>query len=308
MEISSRIRFETAQGPTNWLDFLQDHFALSKSACEELLRLGAIYCNQKRWPQADPLSNAITPTSQLPLFQADDVIRVHLQPKRFPLSQLQKIQILEDQPDWVAVWKPAGIPAHATLDNQIENSKTYAETLLQIPLWGLTRLDVGTRGVLMLAKSARAARELNETVLPQAEKIYEALSSGTIGKPMGTWIHWMKKSDRAPREVSREQHGDFQIRCELEILSRVAVPAAHATLAHQSIRLLTGRTHQIRVQLAHEQSPILGDPMYGPGPCLNPDFEEFALSCESLSGDYRGQRFSVSRPQGVAPLIDAFSI
>lgn len=307
MEFSSRIQFATAQAPTVWLDFLQDHFALSKSACEELLRLGAIYCNQKRWPP--PEAEALAP--ELPLFRAHDLIRVHLQPKRFPVTQLQKIQVLEDHPDWVAVWKPAGVPSHSTLDNQIENTKSFTENLLRVPLWGLTRLDVGTRGVLMLAKSAKAARELNETVLPQAEKFYESLSP-LPSKPIGPWIHWMKKSDRAPRELQREQSDEFQIRCELEILSRDVIAMMldpdQTPAVHQTIRLKTGRTHQIRTQMAFEKAPILGDVMYGPGPSLAKDWEEFALSCESLSFEYLGQKFSLARPQGVAPLIEAFKI
>lgn len=292
MNSSDRIQFALVAEPVSGLDFVRSFFALSNTALAELLRFGAIYRNQRRWSP-----------DEVPTFQANDLIRVHLKPKRFAQEQLTKIQLVEETKDWIAVWKPAGVPSHPTLDNKIENVKAVLESRLGRPLWGLSRLDVGTRGLLLLATSPAAARSLNLDTLSSCQKVYTSLGRTPTRGP-GHWTHWMKKSDRAPRELSASPTPEHTVCCELEVLKQDPLAPGWC---RQEIRLITGRTHQIRVQMAFEGGALCGDALYGGASSLSPHWEEFALSCERLEGVHRGQRFELSRPSDVAPLEEALS-
>lgn len=290
MNSSDRIQFALVPEVTDGLDFVRSFFALSKNALEELVRFGAIYRNQKRWLP-----------DEVPTFQANDLIRVHLRPKRFPQEQLTKIRLVAEHRDWIAAWKPAGVPSHPTLDNQLENVKAALEAQTGRQLWGLSRLDVGTRGLLLLATSHEAARVMNLDTLPGSDKIYVSLGHPPKREP-GLWTHWMKKTDRAPRKLSASATSGHTVRCDLEVLGRQALANG---FCRQDLKLLTGRTHQIRVQMAFEGGALLGDALYGGGPSLSPLWEEFALSCERIEGSYKGQRFSLERPVDVAPLEES---
>lgn len=218
----------------------------------------------------------------MPAFKANDLIRLHLEPKRFLQSRLGLIHILENQADWLCIFKPAGVPAHETLDNLIENAKFYTEKLLDQPLWGLGRLDVGTSGLLLFAKSPKAAQVFNLDVLPKAEKFYRACCPPSPSLSPGKWQDWMKKEKRSPRHLADSENSEFTIRCELEVLS----VQSNESFQELKIKLITGRTHQIRTQIAKRGAPILGDSLYGSREEAPKTHEEFALSCEEIRFEY----------------------
>lgn len=225
----------------------------------------------------------------MPSFKANDLIRVHLEPKRFLPSRLSLIRILENQPDWLCIFKPAGVPSHETLDNQIENAKSYTEKLVDQPLWGLGRLDVGTSGLLLFAKSPKVAQVFNLDVLPKAEKIYQAHCPLSPSLNPGIWIDWMKKEKRSPRHLADTQDAEFTIRCELEVLSVQKNESAQKL----KIKLITGRTHQIRAQMAKRGTPILGDALYGSREKPPETHEEFTLCCEEIRLEYLGSKINL---------------
>ncbi|MDR1437933.1 MAG: RluA family pseudouridine synthase [Puniceicoccales bacterium] len=120
------------------------------------------------------------------------------------------------------------------------------------------RLDKGTSGVLLFAKTDIAYHRLSGMFgRRDVEKYYEALAhgnpkekEGTILLPIGRDLHW--RTRMAIRENGRPAHTHWQ--CQRRYSNGVIL---------LSLRIYTGRTHQIRVHLASMRCPILGDSTYG---------------------------------------------
>lgn len=128
------------------------------------------------------------------------------------------------------------------------------------PVWPVHRLDRETGGVMVFARTAKAAAALSESVRQnRLEKEYLAVLPGAL----------------EPREGELEDllfHD--RVRNRSYVVDRVRKGAKSAKLAYRvleerpesalvAVRLYTGRTHQIRVQFASRQLPLLGDLRYG---------------------------------------------
>ena len=118
------------------------------------------------------------------------------------------------------------------------------------------RLDREVSGILVFAKSALAKKALQDQ-WPDVEKHYLALVHGTPREPTGTFTSYLVE-DGVQRVYSRV---DPQ-RGKLSHTAYTVLGYADG-VSLLDIRLLTGRKHQIRVHLADNQLPILGDKKYG---------------------------------------------
>ena len=135
------------------------------------------------------------------------------------------------------------------------------------------RLDRPTSGIVVLAKTDKALSRLNEMFRTgKVDKIYWAVTDRPLAEEKGTLVHYLYRDAQknksfafpSPR-VRGHRESDFQeARLEYETLAR----SDRYTLL--KIRLLTGRHHQIRVQLASCNVHIKGDLKYG-FPRSNPD-------------------------------------
>ncbi len=291
MESQLRTQFAQVQKAGPWLDFFLENFALPREKSLWLRDIGALYLNQKRWRPGDQ-----------DLLHPPDVVRAHPFPKRFPLERMQN-SYFETTTDWALIWKPSGLPSHSTLDNTIENAKTWLEKTLDCPLWSLSRLDVGTRGWLLFAKNVEFAKYFHQQLeARRVRKFYEALSENP-GQGLGLWQHWMRKTERAPRIVSTDKEQENDLLCQMEILAQENLSE---TIVWSRIELLTGRTHQIRTQFGYEGAPLLADQKYGStvkmGGPEAAEVEQFALSCESFEFEWAEKNYSFSRPSSIAPL------
>jgi 23S rRNA pseudouridine1911/1915/1917 synthase len=177
------------------------------------------------------------------------------------------LDILYEDNHCLAVAKPAGIACthfqgeQQTLDLVI---KQYLKKKYQKPgkvfLGVVHRLDKPVSGVLLFARTSKAAARLSEQFREgTVEKIYWAVVEGTLSRSAGTLEDWLRKDRYVgrvevinPREAGAHQallH--FQRRAEYD------------DLAWLEVRPQTGRRHQLRVQLAHHGHPIYGDAKYG---------------------------------------------
>ena len=127
------------------------------------------------------------------------------------------------------------------------------------------RLDQVVSGVMVLARTARAASDLSEQIRSrQFEKDYLAVIHGCPAEPEGTFrdLLWRNKPEKKtyivtePGKDAQEAVLDYRVLAQKDGLSLV------------KIRLHTGRTHQIRAQFSCRGMPLVGDRKYGRGePC-----------------------------------------
>src|SRR6266568_7647513 len=184
------------------------------------------------------------------------------------------VRIAYEDEQLLVVDKPAGMVVHPSAGH---SGGTLVQALLERGIAGgdvperpgiVHRLDRDTSGLLVVARSQEAYARLQNLVRQRAlDRRYLALvrgkprsRTGRIEAPIGRDRH-----DPLRRSLDTDTPRDAITHFEVErLLSK------HALL---SIRLETGRTHQIRVHLAAIDLPVVGDPMYGvPDPDLGRQF------------------------------------
>jgi 23S rRNA pseudouridine1911/1915/1917 synthase len=177
------------------------------------------------------------------------------------------LEILYEDNHCLAVVKPAGsVSAHfqggeQTLDRAV---KAYLKDRYCKPgnvfLGVIHRLDRPVSGVLLFARTSKAAARLAEQFRSgTVEKVYWAVIEGEVETPAGSLEDWLRR-DRDAGRVEVVKAGTEGARQALLHYHRRAV---HGGLTWLEVRPQTGRTHQLRVQLAHHGHPIYGDAKYG---------------------------------------------
>ena len=189
-----------------------------------------------------------------------------------PGAALPALPIVHEDADILVVAKPAGLPAHGgTGHGNIGSGDSVAARLrAMFPVADFAptlahRLDKGTSGLLAAAKTYQALRRLQERFATErAGKTYLAWVAGA-------WPHAgvLGMTDRLDKtgEPGREKVGSTATGktalARALLLKTLDRPDTASLLA---LRLVTGRTHQLRVQLAERGHPILGDRKYGGPP------------------------------------------
>jgi 23S rRNA pseudouridine1911/1915/1917 synthase len=223
----------------------------------------------------------------------------------------------EDRDVWV-VDKPAGLVVHpgaGNPDHTLQNALLGRDpTLAALPRAGIIhRLDKDTSGLLVIARTPEAQTSLSRQLLARSvSREYLAVCAGvmtgggTIDEPIGR-----HRTDRLRMTVRQDGRPAIT---HYRVLERFR---AHTYLR---VKLETGRTHQIRLHLAHRKYPIVGDPVYG-GRFARPRgagdqlietlraFKRQALHAATLAFDHprTGKRLTLQSavPEDFARLLDA---
>ncbi len=177
------------------------------------------------------------------------------------------LKILYEDNHLLAVAKPPGLPtqgAAAGRQSLITLAKEYLKRKYRKPgnvyLGVVSRLDSPTSGVVVLARTSKAAARLSQQFRQRkVEKIYWAIVEGIMEPASAECVDWVTKGQRPQRMmvVSKTHRGALEARLSYRRLKEFRGTSL------VEIALSTGRKHQIRVQLADRGHPIVGDRKYG---------------------------------------------
>jgi 23S rRNA pseudouridine1911/1915/1917 synthase len=180
---------------------------------------------------------------------------------------LPQLSVLYEDNHLLVVNKPSGIVTMGVADDVpsvLAAAKLYIKQRYNKPgnvyLGVVSRLDAPVSGVLLFARTSKAAARLNEQFRSrEVEKTYWGIASGRIAAAQDSWVDWVAADER-----HRKMH----------VVGEGMPDAKEARLSYRrlsfnplgtwvEIQLETGRKHQIRLQFARRGHPIVGDRKYG---------------------------------------------
>lgn len=176
-------------------------------------------------------------------------------------AQAIELNIVHEDEDILIVNKPSGMVVHPGAGNQnstLVNALLHHAPMLEaIPRAGIVhRIDKDTSGLLMVAKTLSAHHSLIEQLQARSvQREYQAIAAGvmtaggTVDAPVGR--HHIDRKRMAVTQTGKAAITHYRVEQRFR---------AHT---HIKCKLETGRTHQIRVHMAHIRYPLVGDPVYG---------------------------------------------
>ena len=196
------------------------------------------------------------------------------------------MDILLSTPDYLVINKPAGLGMHQEGDDA-SVVRLLSEQLGEA-VYPVHRLDKVTTGVLLLARHAAANRELSlQFAERKVGKCYLALSASKPTKKQGLIKGDMEKARGGSWKLSRSQENPAITRFHSCLLDETLANPLRGFL----LQPLTGKTHQLRVALKSQASPILGDARYG-----GMAADRVYLHAWQLSFNYQGVSICVRAP------------
>lgn len=248
---------------------LAQELDISRSQAQQWLEKGLVKAGETTFNKKDKPKEGTVITVEIP-----DPVAYEVTAEDIPLD------IVYEDEHLLVVNKPKGMVVHPAAGH-------YSGTLVNALMYhcgdslsgingvlrpGIVhRIDMDTSGLLMVAKSDAAHQGLAEQIKVHSfTRIYEAMvvgqpksDSGTINAPIGR--HPLNRKKMAVIATNSK-----------EAITHYEVLMRYAGYSHIRVRLETGRTHQIRVHMAHIGHPIAGDTVYGA--------EKQPKICQSLKG------------------------
>lgn len=184
------------------------------------------------------------------------------QPSMDTVPREGPLDIVYEDPDIIVLNKQAGVPVHIGLghyDDTLGNFLMYhyQKTGQVCDFHPIHRLDRGTSGLLVVAKHPHAQEKLKKQMhTPDFLRSYLAICEGCITPEVGTICAPLGRKDGSLVEQCVRADGKYAC-------THYHVQKSTGTYSLVELRLETGRTHQIRVHMAHMGHPLVGDFLYG---------------------------------------------
>ena len=236
---------------------------LSRSRLQALIAAGALDLDGQVLTDASAKARPGAYTLLIPPPQAAE-----------PQPQELTLAILYEDADLIVIDKAAGMAAHpapGTPDGTLVNALLHHCAGSLSGIGGVLRpgivhrLDKDTSGVMVAAKSDRAHQGLAALFAAHnLERAYIALTRGAPDPPQGAVTTRLGRSPHDRKKMAVLKTGGREAITHYRVQA-VYGSASRPLAARVLCRLETGRTHQIRVHLAHKGAPCLGDPTYGHG-------------------------------------------
>ena len=258
-----------AQNGTRLDALLAQELDISRSQAQQWIEKGLVKAGEKTLNKKDKLKAGTTICVEIP-----DPVEYNVVAENIPLDIVYEDEYL------LVVNKPKGMVVHPAAGHY---SGTLVNALMHHcgdSLSGINgvlrpgivhRIDMDTSGLLMVAKSDAAHQGLAEQIKEHSfTRIYEAMvvghpreSAGVINAPIGRHPHNRKKMAVIATNSK-------------EATTHYEVLTIYDGYSHVRLKLETGRTHQIRVHMAHIGHPVAGDTVYGA--------EKQPKICQNLNG------------------------
>ena len=258
-----KCQVQKAQAGKSIQDFLRELLGLSRNKAKALLDSRLVHLNGHRIWMARHI------------LQTGDVLEIPCQQQAPPSPA--RADILYDGPDYVVANKPAGC-----LSNGPESLETELRRTMGIrTLLAVHRLDRDTSGCLLLAKRQDAFDRAVEVFRQhRILKVYHAIAAGRVPGP--------------EQIVEKPLEGEPAV-------THIRVMDSSPLASHLSLKIETGRTHQIRRHLESIGHPVLGDKTYGLRHVLPPELrhiERQMLHAATLQFEspFDGEKIRVSAP------------
>ena len=234
---------------------------LSRSAVQKLIAEGRVFLKEKAVKKSEKLPLGALLTVELPPAEPLDAAAENI-----PLD------IVFEDDDLLVVNKPKGMVVHpaaghptGTLVNALlyhcGDSLSGINGVLRPGI--VHRIDRDTSGLLIVAKNDTAHRHLAEQIQAHSfTREYQAVvygkirEDGSVNAPIAR--HPQERKRMAVSNAANARHA----------VTHYFVETVYRDFTWLRLRLETGRTHQIRVHLAHIGHPVAGDPVYGPKKCI----------------------------------------
>lgn len=232
---------------------------LSRSRVQRLIADGHVMVDGKTPKASQRLSEGATVEVEMPEPEAADIL-----PEQIPLDILYEDEdvIVVNKARGMVVHPAAGVSRGTLVNALLAHCKDLSGINGALRPGIVHRLDKDTSGVMIAAKNDAAHRSLAEQIQQKtAKRVYWAILTGNIAEEEGV-IHGAigrNPKDRQKMAVVRENGKDATT--NFRVLERFGA----YTLVE--CRLMTGRTHQIRVHMAYIGHPVVGDPKYGAKKC-----------------------------------------
>lgn len=269
----------TGETPVRLDVWLPEQLGQTRSQVQKLIKQGRILVNGQ-----PPKKNGDQLVAGAEISIIDEAPKIIVAKKKAKGNLFAGIKVLAETPEYLVIYKPAGLIVHpeprVAEEMGVEETDTLAGWLVQTypeivgvgeapSRPGLVhRLDKDTSGLMVVARTQASFNHLKEQFQARTvEKNYYALVHGTLPVPNG-FLNFIIARGKDGRMVARPKIEEVTLRNVASIqdgraaLTEFSVLKEYVNYTYVDVKLHTGRTHQIRVHFFAYNHPLVGDPLY----------------------------------------------